>query len=701
MRVQVARLVIALLAVSSFFACGKSSVHTTTNPTLSSISVSGSSASLDLTKTEQFTATGHYSDGSTQDLTSTVTWSSATASVASISSSGSATALAAGTTKITATSGSVTGSTTLTVNGPVSIAVTSNQTSSTVNVGAVVQLTAKGTFSDNTTIDLTNVVTWTASPSTVASVTKAGSVTCAAVGVATIVATAGTVSGSIAVSITSQNGGPGSLGPSYAFFLETIDSRGQAVIAGSFTTDGNGNITGGMADYNMASGVSSTGAVSLTASKYTVLPDGRGEADITFNGQTFHVAFVLFDFVGGVAQKGRMISYDSHIASGEFELQTAGANLAANTDYVFGFNGLDSTNQSAAEIGLLNTNPSAKSYYDVDDNGNVDGASNPPPSTAQVFSSVTIGAVGAGNRGTAKLVNTLLGTANYAYYTTDGSKAYFIETDAVSGSTALAGIAEQVTADLTASLLSPESTVSPCNSTGATCDYAYLLNHTASATNGTFERGGQYNFCNCNVSGGINHANEDDSDGSFWTITSGSRDFGGGRGVFNYKVANSTASGQPRYAIIYEVSQTDASTTAGSSSRLYIMNTDSNTPGIGTVDFIDVGLGTGSRAPVPGTYVFSAGNIGKTNLLQLGLVTLDSSGNASGIGYINSNGTLSTDVPMGGAFTASTDTAGDNGRGTISPFDGASSSLVTYDVGSKGLVVFDTSTQISGRFEPQ
>jgi hypothetical protein len=171
--------------------------------------------------------------------------------------------------------------------------------------------------------------------------------------------------------------------------------------------------------------------------------------------------------------------------------------------------------------------------------------------------------------------------------------------------------------------------------------------------------------------------------------------------VFNYKVANSTASGQQRHAIIYEVSQTAASVTAQSASRLYIMNTDPTTPGIGTADFIDVSLGSANRSPVPGTYVFSASNIGKTNLLQLGLVTLDSSGNASGIGYINDNGTLSKEVPIGGAFTPSADTTGDNGRGTISPFNGATSSLTTYNVGSKGLIVSDSTTQINGRLEPQ
>lgn len=66
--------------------------------------------------TQQFTATGTYSDASTKDLTSTVTWTSSSSSVASISTAGLATASSLkGTTTITATSGSVNVSTVLTV----------------------------------------------------------------------------------------------------------------------------------------------------------------------------------------------------------------------------------------------------------------------------------------------------------------------------------------------------------------------------------------------------------------------------------------------------------------------------------------------------------------------------------------------------------------------------------------------------------
>ncbi len=697
MRFHAVRLTIAILAIGSLVACGggNSVKGGGGSATLSSISVAGATASVDLAKTDQFTATGHYSDSSTKDLSSTVTWASSASSTASISSSGLATAVAAGTTNITATSGSVTGTASLTVNGPSSLTVT--PIGPTVSVGAVLPLKATGNFSDSAAIDLTSLVSWTSSASGVASVSGTGSVTGAAAGIATITATLGKITASTPVSVTSQSAGPGSLKNSYAFFLKTIDSRGQGVIVGSFTSDGSGNITGGMADYNLASGVSTT-AASLTVSNYNVLPDGRGEADIKLNSTTFHVAFVLSDFVGGVATKGKMISFDNNIASGEFELQTAGANL--NASYVFGFNGLDASNKPEAQIGWFSTT-SSSGFSDVNDNGVIDGGTNPPPAADQTLSPVTISAVSTGNRGTATL-----GTANYAFYTISASKAYFIETDSVAGSTALAGVAEQQT---TVQPLSAENPISPCDSLGdePTCNYAFLLNHAASADNGTFERAGQLNFCKCSTNGGIEYAHEDDSDGTTWTVTAGTRPFdtsAPGRGVLHYTVANSAnPGGVPRYAIVYPVSRTVSEVTTQAASRLYMMDTDTTSPGVGTADFIDVDLGNVTTNPMPaaGTYVFSATNIGNSNLLQLGLVTFDSSGNATGISYINNNGTLSA-VPVSGVFTPTTDTTnGGNGLGTISPFNGITSSLTGYNVGSKGLIVLNSKSLINGRLELQ
>ena len=134
---------------------------TVTDATLVSIEVTPADASIADGTTQQFTATGLYTDGSTQDLTAEVTWSSSDEAVATVSnaddSKGLATAVGAGSTTVSATSGGVTGDTTLTVTATlVSIAVTPAAPS--IANGLTQQFTATGLYSDDSTQDLTTEV---------------------------------------------------------------------------------------------------------------------------------------------------------------------------------------------------------------------------------------------------------------------------------------------------------------------------------------------------------------------------------------------------------------------------------------------------------------------------------------------------------------------------------------------------------------
>jgi hypothetical protein len=112
-------ILIIILILSLATGCGGSGGGSSAPPTLLSITVSPTNPSIGVGATQQFTATGTYSDNSTQNLTTAVTWSSAAQSVATISnaagSKGIATSVAAGTTTITAVSGSILGTTVLTV----------------------------------------------------------------------------------------------------------------------------------------------------------------------------------------------------------------------------------------------------------------------------------------------------------------------------------------------------------------------------------------------------------------------------------------------------------------------------------------------------------------------------------------------------------------------------------------------------------
>src|SRR5208337_3018436 len=88
---------------------------TVTPPTLVSIAVTPANPSIVNGATQPFTATGTHSDGSQQNLTSSVSWTSTNTGVATISSTGLATAVATGSTTIQATTGLINASTTLTV----------------------------------------------------------------------------------------------------------------------------------------------------------------------------------------------------------------------------------------------------------------------------------------------------------------------------------------------------------------------------------------------------------------------------------------------------------------------------------------------------------------------------------------------------------------------------------------------------------
>ncbi len=185
------------------------SANLTVTATLVSISVSATTLSIASATSEQFTATGTYNDGSTQNITSNVTWASSYTAVATISSSnptqGLAKALSAGTTSITATSGSITGSTTLTVTSATVTSIAVSPSSADVPIGIAQQFTATGTFSDSSTQDITGVVAWKSSSPGVASITVSGLATALNIGSTTISATLTGVTGSAPLTVNAAN----------------------------------------------------------------------------------------------------------------------------------------------------------------------------------------------------------------------------------------------------------------------------------------------------------------------------------------------------------------------------------------------------------------------------------------------------------------------------------------------------------------
>jgi hypothetical protein len=160
--------------------------------------------------TEQFTATGNYSDGSTQYLTQTVIWASGTTTTATIDPTGLATGVQAGTTLISATKEGIVGTFLLTVLPIQETGVVVTPSTISLQAGATQQFHAIETYTGYTIQDGTSSATWTSSATSVATVSAQGLVSAVSAGTTTIQAVSGTLSGQTTLTVTAA--APANLG---------------------------------------------------------------------------------------------------------------------------------------------------------------------------------------------------------------------------------------------------------------------------------------------------------------------------------------------------------------------------------------------------------------------------------------------------------------------------------------------------------
>jgi hypothetical protein len=158
-------------------------------------------------------------------------------------------------------------------------------------------------------------------------------------GSVTITAISGSNSGTAAATIVFSNKSLTADGNAglYAFSYSGSDANfAPLAVAGSFQTDGNGNITAGMEDFN--DGSSSTGPITEAfTGSYVVGPDGRASAQLGSGGAIWqftlisnqHALLIRFDTVG--------------TGSGTIDLQTPGdfASSITQGSYAFSLSGVD------------------------------------------------------------------------------------------------------------------------------------------------------------------------------------------------------------------------------------------------------------------------------------------------------------------------------------------------------------------------
>jgi uncharacterized protein YjdB len=171
-----------------------STTFTVSRADLVTIAVSPDGSELAKGTSRAFTALGLLTDGTRQDLTGQVTWSSSNGSVATVSntagSRGRVDAVGVGNATISASLAGVSGSVLLEVSAATLVSIDVSPFAPSIAKGTALQLTALGNYSDSSTQDLTSQVTWSTSNEAIAAVSNAagsrGLVTGVGVGIATI-----------------------------------------------------------------------------------------------------------------------------------------------------------------------------------------------------------------------------------------------------------------------------------------------------------------------------------------------------------------------------------------------------------------------------------------------------------------------------------------------------------------------------------
>ncbi len=194
-----------IVAAALLAACAQQPVDPPAR-SLSTIQVTPSDETIPATSTLAYAAIATYSDGTTEDKTSAVAWSSSDAGVATIDAgTGEATGVNDGTATVEASLDGVTGSTSLTVVSLDALEVT--PAAMRLLVGGSGQLTATATTKKGASFDATDFVEWKSDDASIASVGDAapsrGAVSGVSDGSATVTASIAALSADAAVTVAS------------------------------------------------------------------------------------------------------------------------------------------------------------------------------------------------------------------------------------------------------------------------------------------------------------------------------------------------------------------------------------------------------------------------------------------------------------------------------------------------------------------
>jgi hypothetical protein len=221
----------------------------------------------------------------------------------------------------------------------------------------------------------------------------------------------------------------GSLSGPYAFSFNGYNNGSPVFMAGSFISDGHGNITSGVLDMNSASGGPQQ-QVSVTGT-YSIQANGLGTMTLlTSQGTLVFSVAISNKGITGTARNGNLIQRDpanpASYGSGVIVVQNSlNFNLAAlHGNYALGYFGVDPSLKRFAGAGA----------YVMDSNGNLSNGAGDVDDNGVAASTTFTGTFSAVNTQTGRGTATLTINGNlthYAFYVGSSVQILMVATDAI------------------------------------------------------------------------------------------------------------------------------------------------------------------------------------------------------------------------------------------------------------------------------
>lgn len=337
---------------------GTVAVTVVTPVTITAIAATAASGSVPAGNQVQLTATATKSDGSKQDVTKTVTWTSGTPAVATVDANGLATTIKAGTVVFTAKLDTLTATVSVTVTTAVLATIDVTPALPSIAVGTTQAFVATGTYTDATKHVITDQVDWTSSTTAVATISGApatrGVATARAKGTTTITASLSGKSGSTTLTVTDATLESITVTPSSSVIAKNTTVQLKAV--GTYTDNSTKDLT---ADCTWSTSAANVATVSNAAG-----------SDGLVSGVAAGTASIVAS-LGSVADSASVRVTNATLFS--IAITPAAATIAAGTDQQFTARGTFSDGSQQDITTLVNWTSTDTTVATIENSAGKDG----------------------------------------------------------------------------------------------------------------------------------------------------------------------------------------------------------------------------------------------------------------------------------------------------------------------------------------